>query len=162
MPSRLELLTKKLHPDAKLPEKKRNTDEGYDLFSNEDLVVPSGETRKVNTDIACMAMTVTRKTWDRKGEDVEESYEWDHWLQIEGRSGMALKGVFPVGGIVDVGYTGPLGVMLTNNSKEDYEVNKGDKIAQLVPRKHYHFDVKEVNELPETDRGAKGFGSSGR
>ena len=161
MPDQLKLLVKKLHPDAKIPHKSRDSDEGYDLFANEDMVIPSGETRKVNTDIACVATTV-RTSYDVRGNKCGEEYLWDYWIQIEGRSSLGKIGITPLGGICDSKYIGPLGVLLSNISKQPYTVKKGDKIAQLVPRKHYHFPVEEVDELPETDRGDKGFGSSGR
>jgi dUTP pyrophosphatase len=140
----MSLKVKKLHPDAILPSKKRKTDEGFDICSIEDVVVEAGTTVKISTGIAAM---------------VDEN----HWLQLEGRSGMATKGLYPIGGVIDVGYIGEIGVMLANCSKEDYHVKRKDRIAQLIIRQHYRGDdVIEVEEFPESERGSDGFGASGR
>jgi dUTP pyrophosphatase len=141
----MKLLVKKFHKDAKLPFKKRDSDEGYDIFSIKDEIIHSGETISIPSGIGIM---------------VEDNN--NYWLQIEGRSSMALKGVFPIGGIIDVGYTGECKVILSNNSSKDYAIKKGDKIAQVIIRKHYHAEIIEVEEFKESDRGDKGFGSSGK
>lgn len=143
-----KLIVKLLKEGATLPSKKRNTDEGFDLYSAEDTVVQAGGVCKVSTGIAAQVYS-----------DDEHKY----WLQIEGRSGMSLNGVSPVGGIVDYGYTGEIQVVLINCSEEPYIIKKEDRIAQLVIRRHYEAEVEEVEELiDDSCRGNTGFGNSGK
>ena len=152
----MKLLVKRLTNTAKLPNKDRPEDEGWDIFADENTVLKQGQVTKVSTGIAC----AVEDTYVRDIKGNIKRIKDQFWLQIEGRSGLASKGVFPVGGIVDNGYIGEIGVMLANLSGEAYTVSKGDKIAQLVVRKHYDPTL-EMAILEETDRGDKGFGSSG-
>jgi len=142
------LKVKKLVENAILPSKKRDTDEGYDLYAHTATALFSGVT-KVHTGIAAWV------------EPSEYDFPQQFWLQIEGRSGLASKGIFPVGGVVDIGYTGEIIVLLANVDTYKYMINAGDKIAQLVIRSHHHAVITEVTEVMKTDRGDKGFGSSG-
>jgi len=64
-------------------------------------------------------------------------------------------------GTIDADYRGEIGVILVNLSNENFTVNNGDRIAQLVVAKHERIEWKEVDVLKETERGAKGFGSTG-
>ena len=64
-------------------------------------------------------------------------------------------------GTVDADYRGEIGVILVNLSNEDFEINDGERIAQLVIAKHERIDWNEVSVLNETERGAGGFGSTG-
>ena len=78
------------------------------------------------------------------------------------RSGLALKKFIDVGaGVVDEDYKGELGVILFNFGEEDFKINMGDKIAQLIFEKMKTPEVVEVDSLEETGRGEKGFGSTG-
>lgn len=84
--------------------------------------------------------------------------------QIRGRSGLALKhGITLANGIgtIDSDYRGEIKVILVNLSKEDYTINKGDRIAQIVFMKYENVDMEEVEELDKTLRNEKGFGHSG-
>jgi len=66
-------------------------------------------------------------------------------------------------GLIDSGYRGELKVILVNTDpKEAFQVNKGERIAQLVIQKVEECDFQEVDELPDSERGETGFGSSGR
>lgn len=65
-------------------------------------------------------------------------------------------------GIIDSEYRGPLGVIYDNTSDSKYVIHKGDRIAQLMVMPSYHFMPKIVDELPSTERGEGGFGSSGK
>lgn len=65
-------------------------------------------------------------------------------------------------GLIDSGYTGPLKVCLWNTSDTPYTVKPWDRIAQMIVIPIVHFTVKEVKQFEETERGDKGFGSSGR
>ena len=85
---------------------------------------------------------------------------------VQPRSGLALKhGVTCLNtpGLIDSGYRGELKVILVNTDpKEAFQVNKGERIAQLVIQKVEECDFQEVDELPDSERGETGFGSSGR
>ncbi len=84
--------------------------------------------------------------------------------QVRPRSGLAAKKgitVLNAPGTVDADYRGEIGVILINLSNEDFVINDGDRIAQLVIAKHERADWVEVSELNETERGVGGFGSTG-
>ncbi|MBT7426148.1 dUTP diphosphatase [Flavobacteriaceae bacterium] len=84
--------------------------------------------------------------------------------QVRPRSGLAAKKGITVlnsPGTVDADYRGEIGVILVNLSNEDFEINDGERIAQLVIAKHERIDWNEVSVLNETERGAGGFGSTG-
>ena len=84
--------------------------------------------------------------------------------QVRPRSGLAFKkGVTVLNspGTVDADYRGEIGVILVNLSNEDFIVNDGERIAQLVIAKHEQINWKEVTVLNETERGIGGFGSTG-
>lgn len=84
--------------------------------------------------------------------------------QIRPRSGLAIKhgiGCPNSPGTIDADYRGELGVILINLSKEDFTINDGERIAQLVIAKHETIVWEEVEELSETVRGTGGYGSSG-
>lgn len=84
--------------------------------------------------------------------------------QIRPRSGLALKHgitVLNTPGTVDADYRGEVMVLLVNLSQEDFIVNDGERIAQMVIAKHEKADFVEVTELDETDRGDGGYGHTG-
>ena len=148
----MELKVKKLTDTAKIPERAHQGDLGYDIFADEDIRIKSGEHKLVSTGISVFT----------------NSYKYG--FVIKDRSSMACKGLFVHGGVIDSGYTGEVKVLFHNaniatspfSSTSHYTINKGDKIAQLVPTKVVNFEVEEVGELYETKRGKKGFGSTGK
>ncbi len=84
--------------------------------------------------------------------------------QVRPRSGLAAKKgitVLNAPGTIDADYRGEIGVILVNLSNEDFTIENGERIAQLVIAKHERANWEEVNELEETTRGAGGFGSTG-
>ncbi|MCC5918280.1 MAG: dUTP diphosphatase [Cryomorphaceae bacterium] len=84
--------------------------------------------------------------------------------QIRPRSGLALKKgvtVLNAPGTIDADYRGDVGVILINHGKEPFTVENGDRIAQMVIARYERIEWKSVNELPETERGSGGFGSTG-
>lgn len=84
--------------------------------------------------------------------------------QVRPRSGLALKKgitVLNTPGTIDADYRGEIGVILINLSNEDFVIENGERIAQLVIAKYEQAELIEVNELSETQRGAGGFGSTG-
>lgn len=141
----LVIRVKRLHPDAQLPRYAHLGESGdlaADLYSAEQSRLSPGETKPVSTGIAVGLPT-------------------GFGAIIEDRSGMAIKGVSTVGGIIDTGYRGELKVILTNMSNADFTISKGDRIAQLriVRRIEAHFE--EVDDLAATERNHSGFGSTG-
>ncbi len=84
--------------------------------------------------------------------------------QVRPRSGLAAKKGITVlnsPGTIDADYRGEIGVILVNLSNEDFTVEKGERVAQLVISRHEHIFWKEVDVLEETSRGEGGFGSTG-
>ena len=84
-----------------------------------------------------------------------------YMLQILQRSGLASKGLIPIGGIVDNDYVGDVAVILLNTTDDYIFVQNGDRIAQMALRKYYQADFELVDELDGTERGTSGFGSTG-
>jgi len=145
----------KTNPDAIIPEQKHG-DVGFDISSVEDVEIMPGETKKIPTGLQMADGIVTPK-----------QYEQVQFLKVEGRSGLASKGIFPVGGIIDPDYRGEIGVILHNSSKDTFCVEKGDRIAQLVCYTALATNIFDkvrfvlAENISDTDRGDKGFGSSG-
>lgn len=84
--------------------------------------------------------------------------------QVRPRSGLALKSgitVLNTPGTIDSGYRGEVGVILFNTTDVDFEVKKGDKIAQIVIAPVIQPQIEETDVIDETDRGEGGFGSTG-
>ena len=84
--------------------------------------------------------------------------------QVRPRSGLSLKKGITVlnsPGTIDADYRGEVGVILINLSTEDFKIDDGERIAQMVISKHEQAEWLEVNKLEETDRGVDGFGSTG-
>ena len=91
---------------------------------------------------------------------LKQGYE----AQIRPRSGLALKKGITVlnsPGTIDADYRGEIGVILINLSDSDFEINTGDRIAQMIIAKHETIEWKAVDKLDESARGDKGFGSTG-
>jgi dUTP pyrophosphatase len=87
-----------------------------------------------------------------------------HEAQIRPRSGLAAKNGLTVlnsPGTIDADYRGEIKVILVNLSKEDFTINDGERIAQMVIAKHEQAEWIEVQELVDTERGAGGFGHTG-
>ena len=91
---------------------------------------------------------------------LEKGYE----IQVRPRSGLALKKGITVlnsPGTIDADYRGEIGVILINLSNDNFIINSGDRIAQLVVSKHEQPNLEQTNSLDSTLRGEKGFGSTG-
>lgn len=130
-----------LSDDAILPVKAHSSDAGVDLYATEDVLLKFNKPVKVKTGIAIKLPANT------VGD-------------IRPRSSLNAKGVHVGYGTVDAGYTGEIQVVM---SAFWHKIHKGDKIAQLVvlPLVSYNTVKAEVSKL-KTDRGNKGFGSSGK
>jgi dUTP pyrophosphatase len=97
----------------------------------------------------------------------QEEQEWAYEIQVRPRSGLALKhgiSIVNTPGTIDNNYQGEVGVILINHGSEPFMFNNGDKIAQLVINRVYVGNGFEVVDefSKETDRGGKGYGSSGK
>ncbi|KAI9258216.1 dUTPase-like protein [Phascolomyces articulosus] len=138
------LLVKRLSDNAKIPTRGSASAAGYDLYSAADTVIPAQGKIIVPTDLS---IAVPEGCYGR----------------VAPRSGLAAKHFLDTGaGVIDADYRGPVGVVMFNFSKVDYQVKQGDRVAQLVLERIYTPEVVEVEDLDETDRGAGGFGSTGQ
>lgn len=139
------LKIKKLNKEAILPSFAHKGDAGMDLYSVEEVVIPSGESRLIKTGISLELPKMTE-------------------AQVRPRSGLALKNsitVLNTPGTIDEGYRGEVGVILINHGKEDFTVTKHMKIAQMVLKPIYEVNIVEAKELSDSERGIGGFGSTG-
>ena len=131
-----ELAPAKAHPD----------DAAYDLRSRVDMELAPGKTSLVPTGVFL---------------ELPVGYE----AQIRCRSGLALKHDLSLPnapGTVDAGYRGEVGVIIFNRGSEPFPVKRGDRVAQMVIAKLPEVELVQVDELSDTERGAGGFGSTGR
>ena len=141
----MKIRIKRLHPEAALPVYAHGPmeDAGMDLRAVESVVLSPGVAQGVPTGIAI---------------ELPPGYE----AQVRPRSGMALKHSLTVNfGTIDPGYRGEIRVIMFNLGRADYKIEKGDRIAQRVIAKYESIDWEE-GELADSERGAGGFGSSGR
>ena len=93
--------------------------------------------------------------------ELPDGYE----AQIRPRSGLAIKSGITVlnsPGTIDADYRGEIKVILINLSNDDFTIKSGDRICQMVIAKHEKVDFVEVEEINETERGAGGFGHTGK
>lgn len=81
---------------------------------------------------------------------------------LKSKSGLNVKRGITSEGVIDSGYTGSIVVKLYNNSDTDYTVGAGDKISQIVLLPIFTPELEQVETLEDTERGGKGFGSSGK
>ena len=87
----------------------------------------------------------------------------NHFGSIRDRSGLAFKsGLHTLGGVIDEGYRGEIGVVLVNMSSKDYEIKKNERIAQIILQPYSAVPIEHVEELEETERGEGGYGKSGK
>ncbi|KAI8589690.1 dUTPase-like protein, partial [Geranomyces variabilis] len=137
------LLVQLLSPHGRLPTRGSPFAAGYDLYSAKSLTIPAHGRAVVPTDIS---IAVPAGTYGR----------------VAPRSGLAVKHFIDTGaGVIDADYRGPVGVVLFNFGEAAFEIKEGDRVAQLVLERIVTPDVKQVESLNETIRGAGGFGSTG-
>ncbi|KAF2221743.1 dUTPase-like protein [Elsinoe ampelina] len=116
---------------------------GYDIYASRPASIPARGRALVSTDIA---VAVPEGTYGR----------------VAPRSGLAVKhGIDTGAGVIDADYRGEVKVLLFNTGEEGFEVNEGDRIAQLIVERIYTPEVVVVEKLGESVRGAGGFGSTG-
>ncbi len=130
-----------------LPKYATNGSAGMDIYAavNEPVVIAPGSVVLVPTSLAI---------------SLEHGFE----CQVRSRSGLAIKNaVFALNspGTIDSDYRGEIKIILANFGKEPFIIQRGDRIAQLIVAKYEKIDWEFVNELPESERGEGGFGSTG-
>ena len=142
----MTLKFKRIHPDAVLPAYAHPSDAGMDIRSVADMTVPARGRALVPTGLVVLLPPL---------------YE----AQVRPRSGLALKHgitVLNTPGTIDSGYRGEIGVILFNSSDVDFQIKKGDRVAQVVIAPVTQPVIEEAQEIDDTDRGAGGFGSTGK
>ncbi|CAB4843296.1 unannotated protein [freshwater metagenome] len=142
----IEVLITRSDPSLPLPVYAKPGDAGADLCSSEDLVIAPGERALVPTGISIA---------------LPEGFA----AFVHPRSGLAIKngiGIVNSPGTIDAGYRGEIKVILINHDRsEEFVIKRGDRIAQLVVQRVESAQFVEVANLPESARGAGGFGSTG-
>jgi len=139
----MKIQMQRLDKDLELPQYQYDHDVGLDLRSREQKVIEPGQKALVKTGLKI-------------------ALPKDHVGLIWDKSGMAANHfIKTMGGVIDPGYRGELMVIMANLGKEPFTVEKGMRIAQLLVQPVAKFPIEEVEELGDTERGEKGFGSSG-
>ncbi len=139
----MKIKIQKIDSSAIIPNYANENDAGLDLYSVEDLILKKGERSVVKTGIK---MEIP---------DGSVGLVWD-------KSGLALNsGIKTMAGVIDSGYRGEIKIVLINLSDKDFEIKKGQKIAQMLIQKVERPKIELVEELNESKRGEDGFGSSG-
>lgn len=140
----IKIKFKAINCDAILPTKAHSNDTGWDVYCTNDVFISPGESKIVPIGLQLADITP------------------GFWIQVACRSGLGFKhnlAVHP--GIIDEGYRGSLDILFRNfDLQKTYHFKKGDKVAQLVVFKNEISEVSFTEEVSETKRGEKGFGSS--
>ena len=142
-----EILIKRLSKNVSLPKYETNGSSGMDLAANieNEIEIAPGKTSIIPTGLAVA---------------IPKNFE----IQIRPRSGLAAKNqisVLNTPGTIDADYRGELKVILINLGKEKFKIEKGLRIAQMILCPVIRATLKEVDTLEKTERGARGFGSTG-
>jgi dUTP pyrophosphatase len=139
-----QLLVELITPNATIPTKGSEKAAGWDLYSAVDVIIAPTTQCLVKTNLR---IRVPPGTYGR----------------IAPRSGLAYKNFIGIGaGVLDADFCGDVGVIIFNHGSSQFQVKKGDRIAQLILEKYDNTsDIKVVDKLDETKRGECGFGSTG-
>ena len=127
---------------AVIPTRGTYSSVGLDLHANVDGVIYPGERKLISTGVKC-------------------EFPANSYGRIAARSGLSLKGIDVGAGVIDPDYTGIIKVLIINNGKENFIINSGDKIAQLIIEEYRHVTPYLAN-ISMTERGTSGFGSTGK
>jgi dUTP pyrophosphatase len=136
---------KTVNCNARIPFKSYPGSAGYDIFSIESVTIAPGSRLLVRTGVSL---------------EVPEYY----YIRVAPRSGLSVRGIDVGAGVIDSSYRGEVKVLLINNSKEFYNVQEGDRIAQLIMERCGNAEISVLeyyDELSMSERGQNGFGSSG-
>ncbi len=138
----MKIKIKKLNPDAIIPKYAHENDAGMDLFSIQEFILKPKHRAIIGTGISMeLPKNYVALVWDK--------------------SGIASKGIKTMGGVIDSGYRGEYKVILINLSSENFEIKKGQKIAQVLIQKIESPKIEIVENLKKSSRGSGGFGSTG-
>jgi len=143
-----KVLIKKLDPAVKLPEYKTDGASGMDL-----------------TAFIKKTINVKPKTSSLIPTGLSVAFSEDYEIQIRPRSGLAAKNnisVLNTPGTIDSDYRGEIKIIIYNHGNEDFFINNGDRIAQMILTPVMKMELEETLDLPETIRGLGGFGSTGK
>ena len=138
----------KLDEGAFMPERAHKDDAGYDIFTPKDFVLHGMVSNSAGMSVVDTGVHV----------EIPQGYVGI----LKSKSGLNVNCNITGTGVIDSGYTGSIKVKLYNHGVEDHRFKKGDKIIQLVIYPIYTPDLEIVDELEDTERGDKGFGSTGR
>lgn len=139
----LILKFKLLSPKAIIPSYAHADDAGFGIYSIEEKTLKPMEYYAVTTGIS---------------SEIPNEY----FVSIRDRSSMAIKGIHVVGGVIDAGFRGEWKIIMINLSGSDYKIEEGDKIAQGILQNAKQPTIELVEDLSDSSRGKKGFGSTGR
>ena len=141
----VSIKTQRLSPSARIPKYAHTGpwgDLAADLYASLATTLAPGETLPVSTGIAL-------------------EFPSEYGALVEDRSGLAVRGITTLAGVIDPGYRGEIKVVLTNLSQNPVEIGVGDRIAQLRLVQRIEASFEEVEELADAPRGLGGFGSTG-
>ena len=144
----VKVLIKRLSSDVKFPSYKTTGASGMDLMA-----------------FIKSPVTIKPKTSFLIPTGLSLAFSKDYEVQIRPRSGLAAKNnmsVLNTPGTIDSDYRGEIKVILYNHGNNDFVVNNGDRIAQMILAPVVKMELEETNDLPETIRGESGFGSTGK
>ena len=133
----------KIENGAKLPQRAHEDDSGLDLALIEDVEIAPFETKVVHTGVHAV---------------MERGFD----ATVLPRSSISKRGILVHTGTVDQSYTGEIGVTVTNLRMNAVYIKAGERIAQLVIRPVCLSETRKIDSLPVTDRGAGGYGSTGK
>ena len=144
----VKVLIKKLDPAVKLPSYKTEGASGMDLmaFLKEPITIKPNTSSLIPTGLSI-------------------AFSEDFEIQIRPRSGLAAKnniGVLNSPGTIDSDYRGEIKIILFNHGNENFSINNGDRIAQMILAPVVKMELEEINDLPKSIRGKGGFGSTGK
>ena len=144
----VKVLIRKLSPDVELPSYKTSGASGMDLMA----FIKSSIIIKPKT--SCLVPT-----------GLSIAFSEDYEVQIRPRSGLAAKNnisVLNTPGTIDSDYRGEIKVIIYNHGNNDFLINNGDRIAQMILAPVTKMELEETSDLPKTIRGEGGFGSTGK
>jgi len=143
-----KVLIKKLNPKVKIPEYKSQGASGMDIlaFIDKSIIVKPKSSKLISTGLSV-------------------AFSQDYEIQIRPRSGLAAKNnisILNTPGTIDSDYRGEIKIIIYNHGKDDFIINNGDRIAQMILVPIVKMELQETENLPETIRGKGGFGSTGK
>ena len=144
----VKVLIKKIDPSVELPSYKTEGASGMDIMA-----------------FLKKPIEIKPKTSSVISSGLLVAFSEDYEIQIRPRSGLAAKdniSVLNTPGTIDSDYRGEIKVILFNHGNKSFKINNNDRIAQMILTPVIKMDLEETNELPDSIRGAGGFGSTGK